>query len=396
MAYWIVTSNIRKGIFMAAKIKKKPLKFINYKAYLLIIILLVLAVSGLNVMFRISPVFSNTYATTIYPHIAKLAGALMSVFPFSVIEVLCYGAVILFIYSIARLIVTLIRNRAFFGYRLKRFLLNLACIILVCLLIFTLNDFVLYNRLSFADCAYIMVDSHSKDELAALYKILAGDANDYSGKVNRDSNGIFNIDDVDVDKISTESMRNLSKDYPFMPSYYPAAKPVFSSKIMTYTFTEGFFSPITMEANYNKDMPDIDIPHTICHELSHLGGFIHEDEANFIGYLACMKSGDASFCYSGTISVLTYVMNSMYDSYEKEDYYNYIEMLDESVINDISNESAYWRQHETVVADISNAYNDAYIKFNGDEEGEMRYQMVVELLLEYYEKDIEDMLSNVS
>ena len=32
-------------------------------------------------------------------------------------------------------------------------------------------------------------------------------------------------------------------------------------------------------------MPFYNIPHTICHELSHLKGYMREDEANFIGYL---------------------------------------------------------------------------------------------------------------
>lgn len=41
----------------------------------------------------------------------------------------------------------------------------------------------------------------------------------------------------------------------------------------------GVYSPFTVEANYNGDMPDYNVPHTLCHELSHLKGFMREDEA---------------------------------------------------------------------------------------------------------------------
>ena len=49
-------------------------------------------------------------------------------------------------------------------------------------------------------------------------------------------------------------------------------------------------------------MPYYNIPHTICHELSHLKGFMREDEANFIGYLACIGSDSPDFRYSGYLT----------------------------------------------------------------------------------------------
>lgn len=367
---------------------KKELKFINYRKYILFFIIMTVFIVGLNIMFRVSPVFAHNYSTKIFDHTTRFISAAMSVFPFSVIEFLCYGALITVIFCIVRLIVFFINNRPIFFYKLKRCALNLACIVMICLLIFTLNDFVLYNRMSFTACAYINMEEHSKKELAGLFKILAKDANSYSYEVSRDSDGTFVTGNTDLNEVAKAAMKSLKTDYPFMPSYYPDAKPVMSSQIMTYTFTQGFYSPLTLEANYNKNMPDVDIPHTICHELAHIGGFIHEDEANFIGYLACIRSENAAFVYSGTISMLTYVMNSMYDAFGPEEYYNYTDLLNDSVKHDISDESQYWSRHKTSIAEISNAYNDAYIKFNGDDEGDKRYGMVVDLLLEYYEDSV--------
>ena len=58
-------------------------------------------------------------------------------------------------------------------------------------------------------------------------------------------------------------------------------------------------------------MTPYNIPHTICHELSHLKGFMREDEANFIGYLACIRSDDPMFRYSGYLTGWIYAGNAL-------------------------------------------------------------------------------------
>ena len=50
----------------------------------------------------------------------------------------------------------------------------------------------------------------------------------------------------------------------------------------------------------------------MCHELAHIRGYIYEDEANFIAFLACVESDDVAFQYSGYLSVLNYVANDLY------------------------------------------------------------------------------------
>ena len=69
----------------------------------------------------------------------------------------------------------------------------------------------------------------------------------------------------------------------------------------------GYYFPFSMEANYNRQMYITNMPVTMCHELSHLKGFILEDEANFIGYLACVDSEDPFFRYSAYLSVIGYL-----------------------------------------------------------------------------------------
>ena len=88
----------------------------------------------------------------------------------------------------------------------------------------------------------------------------------------------------------------------------------------------GVYSPFTVEANYNGDMPDYNVPHTLCHELSHLKGFMREDEANFIGYLACISSENEAFRYSGYLTGWVYAGNAL----ARVDRKRYIELTDQS------------------------------------------------------------------
>ena len=376
----------------------KELKFINYKRYIIVLSVLLTALISINIMFRVSTVFAQAYCTAVYPNVVKVMGAVSSLAPFSIIEILIYVAAVIVIYAIVCLIITLVHNHSkasicFFTYRLKKYLLNLACIVMVCLLILSFNCTILYHRLSFTVCANMELEAHSVDELAALFKIIADDLSD---KVERDSNGVFTTGSLDVNELCVDAMHAVRQSYPFMTDYYPHAKPILASKLMSATGMEGFYSPFTMEANYNSDIPDIDIPHTICHELAHLSGFIHEDEANFIGYAACMASDSESLRYSASVEMLIYVMNELYNNLSSEHYSKLISTLDRGVITDLNAQGKYWREAGNMFGgslnDAVQSANDTYIKLNGDTEGDVRYSMVTELLIDYYSDKIDEIL----
>ena len=90
-----------------------------------------------------------------------------------------------------------------------------------------------------------------------------------------------------------------------------ARQPVMVSWILAVQQLCGVYSPFTVEANYNWQMTGYNIPHTICHELSHLRGFMREDEANFIGILACTESDNAYFRYSGYLMAWVHAGNAL-------------------------------------------------------------------------------------
>ena len=83
---------------------------------------------------------------------------------------------------------------------------------------------------------------------------------------------------------------------------------------MSYMKILGMYAPFTIEANYNANAPDFAKPFTVCHELSHLKGFMREDEANFIAYLACTGSDNVYLQYAGWVYALIYAANALYST----------------------------------------------------------------------------------
>ena len=297
---------------------KQEVKFINYRRYISIIAILSFCVIALNIMYRVNSVFATSYSETIYPHIVRVLGGICSIFPFSVFEILMDAMILAALFSIGRLIMYAIyfgRKKMFFKftYRLKKTALNAVCIVLTCLLVYSLTCGINCYRLDFAVCNSIDRTAHSKEDLIALTHILIEDANELSDKVTRDENGYFTINHEDAERKAVDAMILLSDTYPCLADSYHLPKPILLSKVMSYSFTTGMYSPFTTEANYNNDVVDLEIPYTICHELVHVSGFMKEDEANFVAYLACMNSDSNEFRYSGTLGVMWSVLGNLYD-----------------------------------------------------------------------------------
>lgn len=87
-------------------------------------------------------------------------------------------------------------------------------------------------------------------------------------------------------------------------------------------------------------MTAYNIPFTTCHELSHLRGFMQEEEANFIAFLACIGSERTDFQYSGYLSGWVYCMNALYRA-DQESWQEVRPLLAEEAGPDLEANSAF-------------------------------------------------------
>ena len=148
----------------------------------------------------------------------------------------------------------------------------------------------------------------------------------------------------------------------------------------------GIYSPFTIEANYNTDMVAYNIPFTACHELAHLRGFMQEQEANFIGYLASTRADSLEFNYSGYMLGWIYCTNALYDV-DPDAYEEVRSELSEEAEADLEANSRFWAKYDTPVAEVSDQINDSYLKANGQEDGVASYDRMVEMILTYYREE---------
>ena len=242
-------------------------------------VLLTLVFLGAALLLQLAarkvPGFGQWYAVTIYPLITGSLGRFMGIFPFSVTELGLYLLIVLFVVSLVRSWRRPLKilGRLLFGASLLFFL-------------FTVNCGINYYRQPFSSLSGLTIQPSSSQELYDLCSWLveqiqdsvrqledqASEENGFSGQTSREplpSYGKL----LEYGRQGQLAMRRLGEEFPVLAGFYPAPKPLLLSRILSVQQLCGVYSPFTVEANYNREMPLYNIPHTICHELSHLKGF---------------------------------------------------------------------------------------------------------------------------
>lgn len=179
------------------------------------------------------------------------------------------------------------------------------------------------------------------------------------------------------------AMEKLGQRYRRLSGHYPYPKPILNTWILSVQQTTGVYSPFTVEANYNRDIAYYDIPFTICHELSHLRGYMQEEEANFIGVLATIGADDLYFNYSGYVSAWVYAGNAL-ARIDSTAFATLYARINARTRQDMLYNNAYWQQFEGKPAEAHEQLNDAYLKMQGQATGVHSYGHVTDLMLEYF------------
>jgi hypothetical protein len=152
------------------------------------------------------------------------------------------------------------------------------------------------------------------------------------------------------------------------------------SPAMAYLGMAGIFIPFTGEASVNATLPDWEIPFTACHELAHQRGFAREDEANYVGYLACRAHPDRDFQYSGTWRAALYALSAL-AHVDRDAYARLRAGLPAPLRRDLAALAAWRARYESRLDEVHERINDAYLKTQGQPEGVQSYGRMVDLLL---------------
>ncbi len=346
----------------------------------------------LNITARCSRAFSDWYVTTVFPFFSSVWARLTGLFPFSVGELLITLAVIVGVPALLAFpfLVGFVKNHR--GLILRIYGHSIGWILTWVFTVLTLHFFILYQCTPFGEKYYPDApQQYSQEEFRTVALHMIHEANALAEQVERDENGFFILSDTDVQEEAKKAMQQLGERYPQYAGYYPDAKGIYFSDVMTRQWILGIYYPFSMEANYNTNMCPVNLPNTLCHEFTHLKGNIFEDEAGFLAFMACMQSDSVDFRYSGYINALEYIFNAAVGLPCEEELYASLSVLVwEDMYRFVPEE--YWEEHEDdieiipdeVVEEVADVVMDTSLKINGIEDGALSYGRMVDLLLDYY------------
>ncbi|MDE7323951.1 MAG: DUF3810 domain-containing protein [Lachnospiraceae bacterium] len=368
----------------------------------------------INIASWMSVTFSDWYIKNIFPIWLNTYARLTSKVPVSVGEIMLILAVAVTLFGISFFVWNLI-CRGKYKCAVRRFGLFYAWTALVVCYVMTLNCFILYHGSSFSEkymstgvesdamvagvsdniTAQVHMNerSYSKRELAVLRDYIVEKCNALEKEIVHDDSGTAYYDG-DLIEASKQAMRKLGEEYDQLAGFYVTPKYLSCSEFFSQQYIMGYYFPFSLEANINSVMYITNVAPTVCHELAHTKGFIYEDDANMIGFLACIQSDDPFLQYCGYLSVLNYVNNDFYDSVggNMNVYKRHVRINDVVADDNIFLTREEWQTVEkkaviktSTVKSVSSTLMDTTLKLNGVQEGVLQYNNVVGLLLEYYD-----------
>lgn len=325
------------------------------------------------------------YSQGLYAVLAPALATLTGLFFVSIAELSVWICVLVVLIYTVRTVRAARADKERRMYILYTYTANLLVLIAVLYSGFVFTCGLNYHRLPFAETAGLTVRESSALELAELCRDLADDANELAPMVASTPDGTTTLiaENYDVATAAVFAMKSMSKDYPFMRGLYSVPKPVAFSGLMSLTHISGIYFPYTFEANFNTQLPDFYLPATMCHELAHQRGYMREDEANFIAYLACRSSTNRYFNYSGSLHALSFALNRL-QSADIESYRAIYAGLDERIKADFAAYNRFWTANKGPVSAVSASVNNAYLKANSQSDGVQSYGRMVDLLLADY------------
>lgn len=139
---------------------------------------------------------------------------------------------------------------------------------------------------------------------------------------------------------------------------------------------DGMTDPFFLEVLVNQRLLPVERPFVVAHEWAHLAGYADESEANFLGWLTCLR-GPAGAQYSGWLFLYSHVLPSL----APPDRTRIAATLGAGPREDLQAIHRRLRSIQPVVSTVSWRVYDRYLRANRVGSGVASYDRVVLLVL---------------
>lgn len=229
------------------------------------------------------------------------------------------------------------------------------------------------------------VKDYTVEQLQEAASWYADEASFYSVAVKRDEDGNVLLPEFsELSDAGVAAYERLAEENDRFKLPVRQVKPLLVSEAFAHMGSDGVFMCLTGEAGVSSETFGLTQPFTICHELGHSLAVAREDEANYLGFLACRASDTPLFRYSGYYNAFVYCYEALYDK-SPAAARKVREHCSDELLRDIDLHVEYDQQYEGKVRTIAQAVNNAYIK-TFDEAGVRSYGLVVDYLVADYLK----------
>jgi hypothetical protein len=331
---------------------------------------------------RSPAVVERGYSEGLYRAIAAVAARTTGRVPFSLAEWVVAAAVAALVWISLRFAARCRRERGYLRRTWRRAMASVLAAAGATYLAFLVGWGLNYARQPFAVLAGLDTSPARTAELRDACEQLVERANALRVGLPEDDRGVMRLPDGlrgALDRAG-QGYREAASVYGVLAGRPARAKPLASSRLFSYLGITGIFFPFTGEANVNADVPDPDIPFAIAHEMAHARGFAREDEAGYVGYLACRFHPDRDFQYSGVLGASIYAANALF-AVDRRAHRQVTGARSAAVGRDIEALRQWSDRYQGPVARVSHSVNNAYLKSQGQAEGMRSYGRMVDLLI---------------
>ena len=333
----------------------------------------------------------STLIDMVYPYVIRTLQGILAEWSGSVDFLLWQLlAVALAVVVLASLVVVIVTKRSVIGWG-GWVLSAVSFVYLLHTLMWGLN----YHAGPLSEDIRMEVAQYTLEELTDAAEYYRDRANVLSQQVKRDANS--NVAYPDFDTMASRAYMGFQRlvydrSYPiFAGSTLPVKKLGWADMYTSMGITGVTFG-ITGEAAVNPQIPQVLLPFTMCHEMSHRMCIASERDANFAAFLACSVHPDLEFEYSAYFMAYRYCYNAIAAVQTVAAVQAASDLAagaGEYLRRDLVNYDNFFRTNQDEAATtIANNANDAYLRTSGDTAGIASYSQVCDLLVNWHIQEV--------
>jgi hypothetical protein len=152
-------------------------------------------------------------------------------------------------------------------------------------------------------------------------------------------------------------------------------KPTSLGYMLNYLGIQGYYNPLSGEAQFNRFIPLFMHPFVVSHEMAHQAGIAAEDDANLLAYVIGSESNIPAFRYSAYFNLFLYAYSDL-KSKDSVIAHHIYDKLNLQSKNDMDTLREMNKRYRSSFRRFTSSMYDEYLRIHGQREGINTYNDV--------------------